>query len=346
MSAFAPFTRHPDGRAIYRQTHLGADGRELLLYGYADTPRTPAGAGLCRAAQISELRWHPLREEWAVYAHARQTRTFKPDAAGDPLAPMRKDGALTEIPFEDFELAVFENRFPAFSAGAQARGRCEVVVYGPEAHGSLATLSQDRRMLLCAAWIDRYAALFAQGIDYVLPFENRGDEAGVTLHHPHGQIYGFSFVPAAQQKAADIFARGFDLAAALREWGRDYVVAEAGGVVAAVPPFARFPYEVWLIPRTPRRGPWEFIGEELEGFAHLLGDITRRYDAHFARATPSMLSLHAAPRAAGAFHFTAQFYPLLRSPDRVKYLAAVEQATGVFTVDVPPEAAARALREV
>lgn len=344
MSACAPFARHPDGRALYRQRHLNADGREVLLYSYTDAPRAPVGAALERAKQSSALRWHPLRQEWAVYAGARQARTFKPASAFDPLAPMVPGGAATEIPFADFEIAVFENRFPALSATAQARGRCEVVAFGPEAEGGLASLAQDRRVLLVSAWIDRYAALFELGLEYVLPFENRGDEAGVTLHHPHGQIYGFSFVPSVQQKAADAFAGGYDLAAEMAGWREDYLIAEAGGIAAFAPPFARFPYETWLAPRTPRRGPWEFSGEEIDGFAYLLGEMTRRYDAHFGRPTPYMLSLHAAPRGSGPFQFSAQFYPLLRDAARVKYLAAVEQATGVFTVDVAPEAAARTLR--
>ncbi len=345
MTEFSAFAQHPDGRALYRQRHVNEDGREVLLYGYSPSRQAPVGAALRREPQMSDLRWHPLRGEWAVYAQARQQRTFMPDAAADPLAPMQPGAPPTEIPFAAFELAVFENRFPALLQHASAPGRCEVVVYGAEPEGSLATLSQDRRVLLLAAWIDRYQAMFQIGLDYVLPFENRGEEAGVTLRHPHGQIYGFGFMPAVQQRAMDAFAAGYDLAGALRNWS-DYQIAEAGGVVAFAPPFARFPYEVWLAPRHARRGPWEFSGEEREGFAFLMGEITRRYDTLFRRETPYMFSLQAAPRGDAPFQCTGQFYPLLRSAERIKYLASVEQVTGVFTVDVPPELAAKTLREI
>jgi UDPglucose--hexose-1-phosphate uridylyltransferase len=345
---------------VYRRRHLKADGREVLLYAYAPPDQEVCGDGLAAQVATSELRWHPFRHEWSIYAASRQERTYKPSAAEDPLAPARAGAAPTEIPFQDFDVAIFENRFPSlrgaaaaapkgppFTERAPARGRCEVVVYTPKGEGGLAELTQQRRELLVHAWIDRYEQLFAAGCEFVLPFENRGDEVGVTLHHPHGQIYGFSFTPAVQLQTVKAFEDGFDLAAAMKDWRADYAVAEAGGMLAFAPAFARFPYELWVASITPRRGPWEFEAEELSGFASLLGDVTRRYDAFFGRACPYMMSLHAAPRSGGAhFHFTAQFYPILRAPGRVKYLASVEQATNVFTVDIMPERTASELRGI
>jgi len=156
-----------------------------------------------------------------------------------------------------------------------------------------------------------------------MPFENRGDEVGVTQHHPHGQIYAFPFVPKVQQDAVKAFAEGYNLSQDINRYKADYAVTEAGGLCAFCPPYARFPFETWIAPYKRHDGPWTFSEEK----------------------TPYMLSLHAAPKSAqGKFHFTAQFYPLLRSPERVKYLASVEQATGAFTVDVMPEMAAKTLR--
>ncbi|MEO0817474.1 MAG: galactose-1-phosphate uridylyltransferase [Pseudomonadota bacterium] len=345
-------------RQVHRRHHIKTDGRDLFLYGFEqhDSPRIP-GDDL-QTLTGSELRRHPLRGDWMIYAAARQNRTYKPSASANPLAPSQIGKPLTEVPFEHFELAVFSNRFPSLFPGAgepgmsdvetlAAKGACEVIVYAPEPEGSLATLGQDRRRLLLEAWIDRYEAMFSAGCAYVLPFENRGDEVGVTLHHPHGQIYGFPVVPAPQQYAADAFERGYDLAASVQEWGRDYQICEAGGLVSYAPRFARFPYEVWVSARDPVSGPWAFNEEQSDGFAHLLGDTIARYDAFFGRETPCMLSLHAAPHGRdGTFQFSAQFYPLLRAPDRVKYLASVEQATGVFTVDILPHQTADRLRSV
>ncbi|MEL6727863.1 MAG: galactose-1-phosphate uridylyltransferase [Pseudomonadota bacterium] len=354
--------RRVGDRTVHCRHHVKSDGRDLFLYGY--TPHTGQrlpGDDL-HTVTGSEMRHHPLRGEWSIYAAGRQNRTFKPGAAANPLAPSRPGAPLTEIPFEDFELAVFGNRFPSLFADATppdqsdlpeqpglnvhaAKGACEVIVYSPRANGSLATLSQSRRRLLIEAWIDRYEAMFSAGCAFVLPFENRGDEVGVTLHHPHGQIYGFPIVPQPQQTAAHAFEAGYDLAAEVRSWGAPYEIQNAGGMVSYAPRFARFPYEVWISAETPVSGPWAFTEDQADGFAHLLGDTVRRYDAFFGRETPCMLSLHAAPYGRDdRFQFTAQFYPLLRAPDRVKYLASVEQATGVFTVDVLPSQAADQLR--
>ena len=281
-----------------------------------------------------------------------------PSAAEDPLAPMTADGPVTEIDVADFEIAIFQNRFASLHPAsvtppqataettvAAANGDCEVVVYTPEATGSLATLTQERRRLLIAAWIDRYAFHDAEGVAFTMPFESRGREVGVTLDHPHGQIYAFPFVPQVQQRATKAYDDGFALHHHLKNWRTEYLIEEAGPLMAVTPPFARFPYEAWIVSQTPVRGPWEFDTEALDAYAYLLGRLTERYDALFQRPAATMMSLQAAPRgASSAFQFTTQFYPILRAPDKVKFLASVEQSTAVFTVDVMPESAARALR--
>lgn len=351
-------TRAVGHEPVYRRTYLKSDGRHLSLYGYTPHTLAPLAGEQLELLTGSELRFHPLRQTWSVYAAGRNKRTFKPGAAADPLAPSKPGEPQTEIPFEDFELCIFENRFPAFHpssdlpstalAGVEctsAPGRCEVIVYAPEPTGSLATLGQARRRLILSAWIDRYEALYAEGHAYVLPFENRGDAVGVTLHHPHGQIYALPVVPQPQLAAAEAFKNGYDLAAHFPAWREDYVIAEAGGIVAFAPPFTRFPYEVWLAAREPVSGPWAFTEEQADGFAHLLGLVTERYDAFFGEVTPYMFSLQAAPHGQDdPFQFTAQFYPLLRAPGRPKYFASLEQVTGVYTVDIMPTETAKALR--
>lgn len=346
------------GKPVFRRDFQKTDGRALFLYGFTPHCEPPLREDSGDIAKGGELRWHPLRREWNLYAAHRQNRTFKPSAAENPLAPSRPGAPPTEIPFAAFDIAVFENKFtslhpaapePAAGQGDQrrgAKGQCEVVVYSPDPAGSLATLSQEKRRLLIAAWIDRYEALYKTGCKFILPFENRGDEVGVTLHHPHGQIYGFPFIPNAQANAAAAFSEGYNLSEEIAAFDQDnLLIAEAGGVSAFCPPFSRFPFEAWIAPNRKAPGPWAMSEEELDGFAFLLGDITRRYDEYFQRQTPYMLGLHAAPAEAfGYFHFTAQVYPLLRAPDRIKYLASVEQHTGVFTVDVMPENAAATLR--
>ena len=347
----------PNGQEVFRRTYTKADGRPLRLYGYRPHTASALAEDNGEVAKGGELRWHPLRQEWNLYAPHRQNRTFKPSAADDPLAPSKPGEAPTEIPFEDFELAIFENKFTSLHReapppqsviginSAVAHGHCDVVVYTPEQTGNLQTIGQAKRRLLLAAWNDRYEDLFSQGCKFVLPFESRGEAVGVTLHHPHGQIYAFPFVPKVQREAAQSFQDGYDLVAHMKDSLSLYGIAERGGVDAICPPFARFPYETYLVPRRAVKGPWAFTEEEAAGFADLLGDMTRRYDALFGQVTPYMLSLHAAPIGLETdWQFHAKFYPLMRAPGRLKYLASVEQATGAFTVDVMPEQAAEALR--
>jgi len=342
----------------HRRVHVKPDGRHLFVFGRS--PHTGAVIADIEPVPKPEphSRWHPLRREWVTYAPARQTRTFKPPAEYCPLCPTRPGGTPTEIPFAEYEVAVFENRFPAFHADAPAaptglpvataaaHGACEVVCYTAAHEGSLAGLTQDRRELLVAAWTDRYEALRARDdVAFVMPFENRGEEVGVTLHHPHGQIYAFPWVPPVQRQAVETFREGPALARLLDAMGGAYTVAETDTMVAFVPPFARFPYEVWIASRRPVPGPWAFEGAEVRDFARLLGAVVARYDALFDRPFPYLLSLHAAPRGEEAtFHFHAEFYPPLRTADRLKYLAGVEQASGAFLVDALPEDTAARLR--
>lgn len=358
MSEATILPRSLGGKPVYMREHRKADGRMLRLYGRETHQLSPGPEAADPIAQGGEVRFHPLRSEWNVYAAHRQNRTFKPSAADDPLAPTLDGGPATEIPFADFELAIFENKFAAFHHSAAdaaqlagiktepAKGACDVVVYAPDAAGSLHTIGEDRRQVLIAALIDRYQALFDAGCNYVLPFENRGDEVGVTLHHPHGQIYGFERMPVTQQRAIDAFADGYDLSAEIAQAMPEYGLGEEGGFAAFVPRFARFPYEVWLAPMERREGPWDCDDQELEGLGIWLGEITRRYDALFQQPAATMMAFHAAPKGGSkGYHFSVQFYPLLRAKARVKYLASVEQHTGTFTVDVMPEAAVQALRE-
>ncbi len=343
-------------RSIFRREHDKPDGRTLYLYGYAPHSGEPGPEFEDPVASGSEMRFHPLRQEWSVYSPHRQSRTFKPSKAANPLAPAQPGGPITEIPFADFELAVFGNRFPSLHPSApepgvaawqnrSARGDAEVIVFSSDDSGSLATLGQERRILLIEALIDRYHHHFDAGAAYILPFENRGEAVGVTLSHPHGQIYVFPIIPEPQRRAEAAFAAGYDLEAERQAWGAEYAIAERKGVHAYCPPFARFPYEVWLSARSRCAGPWAMTGEEVEGLAELLGDIVGRYDQLFDQPMPYMMSFQAAPvRESETFQFTVQFYPIMRAAGRLKYLAGVEQSTGVFTVDIDPANAARALR--
>jgi UDPglucose--hexose-1-phosphate uridylyltransferase len=338
--------------------HVKADGRELFLFGrdvHRDAP-LPELATEC--AKPSHLRWHPLRREWVVFAAARQARTFLPSAQDCPLCPVR-NGRAGEVPFEDFEIAVFENRFPAFASNgavpapvsgvdvAVASGRCEVVIYASDHQASLATLSDQRLSLLIAVWGARVKALRDMGFVCVLPFENRGEEIGVTLHHPHGQIYAFSFLPAQLRVAAEAQAEAPVIARLLATLDPALVIVDEDLALSFVPPFAMYPYEVWLAPRRRVPSPDLLTDEERSALACALGDAMRRLDALFDAPMPYIMTVQTAPQGfEDSYHMVIEIRPFRRDADKLKYLAGVEQGAGIFLADILPEDAARRLRQV
>jgi UDPglucose--hexose-1-phosphate uridylyltransferase len=305
---------------------------------------------------VSELRFEELRGEQVVYAIQRQDRTFLPARDHCPLDPTRPGGAETEIPFPAFEIAVFDNRFPAFEA---PEGAAEVVVYTDDHDASFATLAPARAEALMWVWRHRYTELGArEDIDYVYIFENRGVEVGVTLHHPHGQIYGYPFLPpvAERELAADARLGGCAPCALLQRELEDggRVIYENDGVVVYVPYAARWAYEAHVVMREHRASVRDCKPEELRMLAEALQTLTHGYDALFDRPFPYVMAVHQAPTAAasrpgaaaaGQGHLHVEFYPPLRTAEKLKYLAGSEQGAGTFISDTLPEESAAKLRE-
>jgi UDPglucose--hexose-1-phosphate uridylyltransferase len=298
---------------------------------------------------VSELRFDELRGEQVVYAIHRQDRTFLPSREHCPLDPTRPGGPQTEIPFPSFEIAVFDNRFPAFEAPG---GAAEVVVYTDQHDGSFGGLEPERAEALMWVWRHRYMELAArEDIDYVMIFENRGVEVGVTLHHPHGQIYGYPFLPPvpALERAADRRLGGCAPCALLTRELDDgrRIIHQSAGVVAYVPYAARWAFEVHVVMREHRPSLLDCDAGELRELAHALQTIARGYDALFERPFPYVMVVHQAPTGADAAdgHLHVEFYPPLRTAEKLKYLAGSEQGAGTFISDTLPEESAAMLRE-
>jgi UDPglucose--hexose-1-phosphate uridylyltransferase len=301
-------------------------------------------------------RFEELRGEPVTYAIHRQDRTFLPARDHCPLDPTRPGGEATEIPFPTFEIAVFDNRFPAFQT---PHGAAEVVVYTEDHDASFATLTAERAEALMWVWRHRYAELGArEDIDYVFIFENRGVEVGVTLHHPHGQIYGYPFLPPVPglELAADARLGGCAPCELLRRELADgrRVLLENEGVVVYVPYAARWAYEAHVVMRRHRTSLLECEPDELRQLADALQRLTRGYDALFDRPFPYVMAVHQAPTAsppspaaavAGQGHLHVEFYPPLRTAEKLKYLAGSEQGAGAFISDTLPEESAVKLRE-
>lgn len=352
-----------------------SDGRELIYFDDESAPRrvardqralAPGGAGR------GTMRHDPLTDQWVTVAGHRQSRIHLPVAALCPLCPS-SSGHLSEIPESDYQVAVFENRFPSFqfadagiellgdplwNAEVPAHGRCEVVAYTADHDGSAASLDADRMRLVMSAWIDRVRELSAlPGIRYVFVFENRGADVGVTLHHPHGQIYAYPFVPDAvvsllrtaqtHRVRSDTSLLDAVVDRELEDGRRIIVVNEHW--VAFVPFAARWPYEVQIHPIAHRLSLDALTDSEQASFAELFPRLVRALDSLFDTPFPYMAGWTQAPAHASIEELADSrlFLKLIsnrRAADKLKYLASSESLMGAFVNDISPEDAAEEIR--
>jgi UDPglucose--hexose-1-phosphate uridylyltransferase len=318
----------------------------------------------------SQARRDQLLDEWVVIASHRQDRTFQPDASHCPLDPSTADH-LAEIPAPDYEVVVFENRYPTLGSrdpgdasdgdsllvGRPARGRCEVICFSPKHDDSFADLSPGHAAIVMAAWVDRSAELARlPGVEQVYCFENRGSEIGVTLSHPHGQIYAYPYVTPRTDRMLQSgvgYRRRtgrnlFDDLLAAEHADARRIVLQGRHWTAFVPYAAHWPYEVHLYPR--RRVPDLPALEDAARaeFCELYLDLLRRFDRLFGRPVPYISAWHQAPVRHGRDEFALhlELFTIRRAPDKLKYLAGSESGMGAFANDVVPEAAAERLRQL
>jgi UDPglucose--hexose-1-phosphate uridylyltransferase len=349
-----------------------ADGRELIYFDERDDAvrDEPDRRELPPPPPASELRYDALIDEWVAIAAHRQNRTYLPPTDECPLCPSTPQ-RHTEIPAFDYDVAIFENRFPSFSDRVPAqppepvtvlsplrpgRGRCEVVAFTADHNSSFADLTPSRVATVIGALADRTAELSQLAeVEQVFPFENRGAEIGVTLSHPHGQIYAYPIIPprtlamlraarahhdrTGRQLAADILAA---------EQAGDRVVSRGAHWTAYVPAAARWPVEVHVMPHRQVADLAGLTEQEIADFAVVYLDVLRRCDALFGAPLPYISAWHQAPTRhpdRDLMRLHAQLTSVRRAPGKLKYLAGSESAMGVFVNDIRPEQTAQMLRE-
>ncbi|WP_076262856.1 galactose-1-phosphate uridylyltransferase [Intrasporangium flavum] len=361
-------------------TRTLADGREII---YVDEPGTPERTApdlrpVEPRVQSGEVRYDALVDDWVAVAAHRQNRTFMPPKDECPLCPACRGTAPSEIPESEYQVVVFENRFPSYAveaAGCEsstaaglldtrpAVGRCEVVCFTSDHESSFKDLSVDRVRTVVDTWAQRTEALGARPeVQQVFAFENRGREIGVTLPHPHGQIYAYPYVPARTRQLLDAAERhlertgrllGADLLAAEREDG-SRVVIEGRHWTAYVPFAARWPVEVHLAPHRDVPDLVALDDDERDDLAAVYHDLLGRLDRYYVAedgspvALPYIAAWQQAPAKVGrdASRLHLQLMSVLRGPGRLKYLAGSESGVGGWVNDVAPERAAARLREV
>jgi len=275
---------------------------------------------------MSELRWHPLLEQWVVVTAHRQGRPQMP-AEWCPFCALP----------EKYDVYLYPNDFPAFE------GYCDVVLYSPEHTLLPSQLPVEQWEKVIDLWARRTAELEADSkVKHIMIFENAGEAVGVTMPHPHGQIYAFPFVPPRVEKELASVEKSEQCLYCLilskeRENG-SRMILESDYFDAFSPYFARFPYETCIYSKRHVRSLTDFTGAEKSDFARILSQMRKKYDALFGFPMPLMMVLHQ------NVHFYVEFLPLQRSATKLKYLAAVESSMGTFLEDVIPEEAAAQMR--
>jgi UDPglucose--hexose-1-phosphate uridylyltransferase len=314
---------------------------------------------------MHQLRWHALLRQWVVVTTARQNRPQMP-ANWCPFDP-----GSGKVP-DNYDVYLYPNDFPAFSADADpfapdpqpslfastgARGACDVVLYSPEHTLPPSRLSVDSWKKVVDLWTERTRFhLQNEDIVFVAPFENSGEAVGVTMPHPHGQIYAMPFIPATVQT---------ELSAALEFSGKDKnlclfcklleeelkarerIVAANNSFVAFVPYAARFPAEIAIYARRHARTLTDLSDDERQDLAGVLSIVRQKYDNLYGFLLPLMMAVKQAPlrKSDGPYHFHIQFLPLQRAANKLKYLATMETGFGTFLADTAPEQMAENLRQ-
>lgn len=351
-----------------------SDGRELIYFNeeahtdraeYRDTRHLPP------PPPTSQLRYDPLVDEWVAVAAHRQSRTFLPPTDACPLCPSTSEFA-SEIPAPDYDVVVFENQFPSFSDRIKPDeimsltdvvpvrpgvGRCEVVCFTSDHNSSFGALPPPRVRTVIDALADRTTEMSRlTGVAQVFPFENRGIEIGVTLSHPHGQIYAYPVVTPRTRAMLTAAARyrtrtGGDLYAdtlAAEQKAQVRIVGANEHWTAYVPAAARWPFEVQLAPNRKVADIPALSDAERDAFGPLYLDVLGRFDALFDKPMPYISAWHQAVigegRELGYLHL--QLFSIRRAADKLKYLAGSESAMGAFVNDIVPETAAEMLRNI
>jgi UDPglucose--hexose-1-phosphate uridylyltransferase len=309
---------------------------------------------------MHQLRWHALLRQWVVFNTDRQNRPQMP-ANWCPFDP-----GSGKVP-DHYDVHLYPNDFPGFSpladpfdpaaepapfAETGPRGACDVVLYSPQHTLPPSKLTVENWRKVIGLWVKRTAEHSANPeIAMVAVFENCGDAVGVTMPHPHGQIYAMPFLSPVIEKEIDSLRRHgaecllcYLLAEELKQQSR--IVSSNEHFVAYVPFAARFPSEMWISARRHVRTLLELGSAELDSLAQIISVVRRKYDNLYGFMLPLMMAVKQGPLQdqAAPYHFHIQFLPLQRSATKLKYLATIETGYGTFLADIAPEEMAETLR--
>lgn len=319
---------------------------------------------------MPEFRWNPLLDTWTMVATNRQNRPHLPKDAcpfcpGGPNIPAKYDVLAYPNDFPTMSLTAFNNtavKPPKSNVyrSTDAVGHCEVILYSPNHNKQLYQLTDAHLLKLVQLWAERFKTLSAdKRVKYIYEFENRGEEVGVTIPHPHGQLYAYSFIPTKireeltnckkyqKQNGTNLFA---DLNKAEKQY-KKRVVYENKSFIAYIPYFTDYPFGVFIISKQLKGNITQFTLAEQKDLAEILKKVTAGFDKIYNRQFPYMMCMHQTPvnekRYADAekyYAFHIEFYPPLRAADKIKWYAGSEMGAGAAANPLDVDACAALLK--
>lgn len=313
---------------------------------------------------MAELRWNPLINDWVMVAGNRQNRPQMPKDYC-PFCP-----SFGNVP--EYDVLKYDNDFPALSQTPPtpddvandffkvkpSYGKCEVILYSPDHYAGVKDLSQEHLEKLVSLWQERFLAISSdEKIKFVFIFENRGDVVGVTMPHPHGQIYGYSYLPKKLELEMETFKNAYKkigetlISQMIREEKKDgsRIIFENEDFIVFLPFFSEYPYGIYIAAKRHILNISQFSDREKKSFADILKKSVGTLDSLFNKEFPYMMCMYNAPvnqaESMEYYHFHVAFYPPMRSADKQKFNASSE--TGAFAHCNPtcPELCAEELRQ-
>lgn len=313
---------------------------------------------------MAELRWHPLIKDWVMIASHRQNRPQMP-RDWCPFCP-----GSGKVP-DDFDVYKYDNDFPALSQNPpvpddvatgfyktrEAYGKCEVILYSPKHTVTLPELSEAHVRKLVDLWTERFVEIKKDPkIKYIFIFENRGEVVGVTMPHPHGQIYAYSVIPKKLELELASSKEHFEetgrclFCDMLKEEAaaKTRVIFENEDFVVFLPFFTEYPYGMYIAAKAHKQSLDQFTGRERDNLAKAIRETAGTLDALFDYTFPYMMCMHQSPvngeDTGDYYHFHIEFFPPMRSRDKQKFNASSETGAWAHCNTTAPEAASEELR--
>ena len=316
--------------------------------------------------KMVELRWNPVLKEWIIIAGHRTNRPNLPSKDKCPFCSNADE--LKNL--GEWNYISLPNKFPSLSKDppkpdlegdelfkvAPALGECEVVLYTPEHDTKLEHLSIDHIIGLISYWAKRYKEIGEKKeINYVLIFENRGRDVGVSLDHPHGQIYSFSFIPSKLKRELNASSEFFEknnkcLFCTILDKEQEFkkrIIIENDSFTCFIPFFATWPYGPHIYPKKHLQNINELSQSEKKDLASILKLILIKLNNLFHGKHSFEMIFHQEPTDGNDYnyyHFHIEFYVINRAIDKIKYLGGCELGGGTFINSISPEDAAESLR--